>query len=90
MRHPVFLTPFELTREHDATTRDLTDLVVLSDLRQAIEDALVRVGRAGEIRHPDARWSTGELVEALQAELTNIAGEAGRIRRGPVVLEDEG
>lgn len=82
-------TTADLRREHDAEARNIADLVTLRELRRICADAIARAGRFDRIRHPDARWSTEDLLDALQGELTNIDGEAERIRRSPVVLEDE-
>jgi hypothetical protein len=41
------------------------------------------------IRHPARRFSTEDLLEVLLEQLENIIAEAARIRRGPVVVEEE-
>jgi hypothetical protein len=86
--HPAYPTTADLSREADAEERDVADLVALRDLRQIVADAIARAGRIDRIHHPDRRWSTEELLDVLQGELANIDGEAERIRRSPLVLED--
>jgi hypothetical protein len=81
-------TAADLSREAAAVTRDLGDLVTLRELHTIVAQALDHVGRCDAIHHPDRRWTTDDLFEALQGALTDIDGEAERIRRGPVVLED--
>jgi hypothetical protein len=88
--HPAYPTTADLSREHAATVRDLADLVALRELRGIVADAIARASRVGGIRHPDRRWSGApELIETLQGELLNIDGEADRIRRSQLVIEDE-
>jgi hypothetical protein len=88
MSHPAYPTAADLSREHDAEERDVADLAALRDLRRIVSDAIARVGLIDRIHHPDRRWSTEELLDMLQGELANIDGEAERIRRSPLVLED--
>lgn len=90
MCHPAYPTTADLRRERDATVRDLADLTALRELSAIVANAIARVGRVDDLRHPDRRWSAGELVETLQGELLNIDGEVQRIRRSPLVLDDEG
>jgi hypothetical protein len=86
--HPAYPSSADLRLETDAEERDVADLVALRDLRRIVTDALARAGRIDRIHHPDRRWSTEELLDVLQGELANIDGEAERIRRSPLVLED--
>lgn len=79
----------DLAAEALADERDVADLVTLRELRSIVARALDAAGRIDRIHHPDARWSTEDLLDTLQAELANIDGEADRIRRSPLVLEDE-
>jgi hypothetical protein len=88
MPHPAFPTAADLSREAAAVTRDRTDLATLRELRRIVSNALDRAGRCDAIRHPDRRWNTDELLEALHGTLADIDGEAERIRTSPVVLED--
>ena len=78
----------DLSREHDAENRDVADLVALRELRGIVADAIARAGRVDRIHHPDRRWSTEDLLDALQGELLNIDGTAAMIRRSPLVVED--
>jgi hypothetical protein len=87
--HPAFPTAADLSREAAAVTRDLADIATLRELHSIIEHALQKASRCDAIRHPDRRWNTDELTEALEAELSNIAGEMERLRRSPVVPEGE-
>lgn len=89
MFHPAYPTAADLSREATAEARDVNDLVALHELRRIVATALDHAGRIDRIHHPDARWSTEDLLDALQSELRNIDGESARIRRSPVVLEDE-
>jgi hypothetical protein len=86
--HPAYPTTADLAREADAEERDVADLVALRDLRRVVADAIARAGRIDRIRHPDRRWSTEELLDALQEQLTDIDDTAAMIRRSPLVLED--
>jgi hypothetical protein len=83
-------SPADLNREAAATVRDLADLCALRELRGIVANALSRAGRVDDIHHPERRWSAADLLEVLEGELANIDGEVQRIRRGPVVIEDEG
>jgi hypothetical protein len=87
--HPAYPTAADLSRETAAITRDRNDIATLRELHAIASAALDRASRCDAIRHPDRRWDTAELTEALEAELSNIAGEMERIRRSPVVLEAE-
>jgi hypothetical protein len=89
MPHPAFPTAADLSREAAAITRDRTDLATLGELHSIVEHALQKAAQCDVIRHPDRRWNTDELTEALEAELSNITGEMERIRRSPVVIEAE-
>jgi hypothetical protein len=84
--HPAFPTQADLSREAAAITRDLADITTLRELRSIIEHALQKAGQCDVVHHPDRKFDTTELVEALEAELSNIAGEMERIRRSPVVI----
>jgi hypothetical protein len=86
--HPAYPSADDLSREAAAVTRDLADLATLRELHTIVAQALHRASRCDTIRHPDRRWTTDDLLETLQGELLNIDGEAERIRRGGVVLED--
>jgi hypothetical protein len=86
--HPAYPTAADLSREAAAVTRDLADLETLSLLRIIVSHALIKADRCDEIRHPDRRFCTADLTEALEGLLIDINGEAQRIRHSPVVLED--
>jgi hypothetical protein len=86
--HPAYPTTADLSREADAEDRDVADLVALRELRGIVADAIARAGRIDRIHHPDRRWSTEDLLDALQGELANIDGTAALIRRSPLVLEN--
>ena len=86
-------TPFPIAHDRSsearAISRDLADLETLSLARIAITAAIERVGRLDHIHHPDRRWDTSDLLEALQGELASLEGEALRIASGPVVIEED-
>lgn len=84
--HPAYPSTTDLHREADAEDRDVADLVALRDLRRI--DAIARAGRFDGIRHPDRRWTTADLLEALQEQLADIDDTAAMIRRSPLALED--
>jgi hypothetical protein len=88
MSHPAYPSAADLSRE--AAERDAADLATLRALHGIVSTALDRASCCDAIRNPDRRWQTCELIDALAGALTDIAGEAERIRRSPVVLEDEG
>jgi hypothetical protein len=88
--HPAYPTAADLSREAVAITRDRTDLATLRDLRTIVSGALDRAARCDAIRHPDRRWTTDDLLEALQGALGDIDATAAMIHRSPVVIEDEG
>ena len=88
MTHPAYPSRADLSREHDAEERDVTDLVALHDLRSIVADAISRAGRIDRIHHPDRRWTTADLLEALQDQLADINGTVAMIRRSPLVLEE--
>ena len=88
MCHPAYPSTAQLAAEADAEDRDVADLVALRELRGIVADAIARAGRIDRIHHPDRRWSTEELLDTLAGELANIDGEANRIRRGRLVLEE--
>jgi hypothetical protein len=88
MFHPAYPTTADLAREADAEKRDVADLVALRDLRSIVADAIARAGRFDGISHPDRRWTTADLLEALQEQLADIDDTAAMIRRSPLVLED--
>jgi hypothetical protein len=84
--HPAYPSSADLRLEADAEGRDVADLVALRDLRRIVADA--RAGRFDGISHPDRRWTTADLLEALQEQLADIDDTAAMIRRSPLVLED--
>jgi hypothetical protein len=86
--HLAYPSTADLVREADAEDRDVADLIALRDLRRIVADAIARTGRIDRIHHPDRRWSTEDLLDVLQEQLADIDGEAERIRRTPLVLED--
>jgi hypothetical protein len=86
--HPAYPSQDDLSREAAAVARDLADLRTLAELQTLVAQALDRASRCDPIRHPDRRWTTDDLTEALQDALSDIDDEAQRIRSGPVVLED--
>jgi hypothetical protein len=86
--HPAYPTAADLSREAQAITRDLADIATLRELRAITAHALDRAARCDAIHHPDRRWTTDDLLEVLQGALTDIDGEAERIRHSAVVLED--
>ena len=88
MSHPAYPSSADLLREADAEERDVADLVALRDLRRIVADAIARAGRFDGIRHPARRWTTADLLEALQEQLADIDDTAAMIRRSPLVLED--
>ena len=83
--HPAYPSSADLAREHGAEAHDVADLVALRDLHGIVADAIARAGR---IQHPGRRWTTADLMEALQDELANIDDTAAMIRRSPLVLEE--
>ena len=85
--HPAYSTASDLLRETDAEDRDVADLVALRDLRRIVSDAIARAGRFDGIRHPDRRWNTADLLEALQEQLADIDDTAAIIRRSPLMRE---
>ena len=85
--HPAYPSSADLRLEADAEERDVADLVALRDLRRIVADAIARTGRFDGIRHPDRRWTTADLLEALQEQLADIDDTAAMIRRSPLVLE---
>jgi hypothetical protein len=87
--HPAFPTAADLSREAQAITRDLEDLNALKKLRTIVSRALDAAGQVERIRHPDRRWTTEDLIDALTGQLTDIDDTAAMIRRSPVVLEAE-
>lgn len=84
-----FPSQADLVAEALADERDVADLVTLRELRSIVARALDAAGRCDRIHHPDARWSTEDLLDLLREELSNIDGEADRIRANPGALEDE-
>jgi hypothetical protein len=88
MCHPAYPSRADLSREAAAEERDAADLVALRDLRRIVESAIAKAGRFDGIRHPDRRWTTADLLEALQEQLADIDDTAAMIRRSPLVLED--
>jgi hypothetical protein len=85
--HPAYPTTADLLCERDAVDRDVADLIALRDLRRIVSDAIARAGRVDRIRHPDRRWTTADLLEALQDQLGDIDDTTAMIRRRPLVLE---
>jgi hypothetical protein len=86
--HPAYPAASDLVRAADANERDLADLVALRDLRRIAAEAIARAGRIDRIHHPDRRWTTEDLLDALTEQLANIDATAAMIRRSPLVLED--
>jgi hypothetical protein len=86
--HPAYPTAADLSREAAAVTRDRTDLATLRDLHTIVSGALDRAARCDAIRHPDRKWQTDDLLEALQGALSDIDATATMIRRSPVVVEE--
>jgi hypothetical protein len=80
--HPAFPTAADLSREAAAITRDRTDLATLTELRTIVSAALNRASRCDAIRHPDRRFQTDDLLDALHGALADIDDEAQRIRTG--------
>lgn len=74
----------------DAETlqRDEADLFTLDRLRAIVAGACVAALQADDIRHPDARWSVRDLIEALGDQIINIDAERARIANSPLALED--
>jgi hypothetical protein len=87
--HPAFPSAGDLSREAHAITRDREDLASLATLHRIIAAALAQAGRVDPIRHPDRKWQTDELTEALEEQLANIDDTASMIRGCPVVIEDQ-
>jgi hypothetical protein len=86
--HPAYPSSADLAREHGTEAHDVADLVALRDLHGIVADAIARAGRIDRIQHPDRRWTTADLMEALQDELANIDDTAAMIRRSPLALEE--
>jgi hypothetical protein len=86
--HPAYPSTADLSREASVIQRDLADQATLRELRRIVLRAIAALSQCDDLRHPDKRWSTGHLQELLEGALTDIAGEAERIRRSPVVLEE--
>jgi hypothetical protein len=84
--HPAYPDATLLSREAAALTRDRTDLATLRDVRAIVASALERASKCDTIHHPDARWSLMDLTELLEGALTDIDGEAERIKRSPLVV----
>jgi len=74
--------------EHNAALRDLEDLQTLDALKRIVAAAIEHAGQFDRIHHPDRRWTTEDLLEVLMEQQANIAAEAARIRRSPVVIEE--
>jgi hypothetical protein len=90
MFHPAYPTAADLNREHTAALRDLEDLQTLDALKQIVASAIERAGQFDRIHFPGRHWSTEDLLEVLMEQQENITAEAQRIRRSPVVVEEEG
>jgi hypothetical protein len=86
--HPAYPSSADLGHEHAAEDRDVADLVALRELRRIVADAISRAGRIDRIQHPDRRWTTADLLEALQDQLADIDDTTAMIRRSPLVLEE--
>jgi hypothetical protein len=86
--HPAYPTASQISAEANAIQRDLADQATLRELRRIVSGALDRASRCDAIQHPDRRFQVGDLTETLQGLLTDIDGEAERIKRGPVVIEE--
>ena len=86
--HPAYPTQTDLSREAAAITRDRTDLATLRELRAIVSNTLDRANRCNAIHHPDRRWNSDELLDALHGVLADIDGEAERIRTSPPVIEE--
>jgi hypothetical protein len=87
-RHPAYPTCSDQAREADAADRDLADLATLRELRAVVAAALTVASRSDRIHHPDRRWTTADLLEALIGQLADIDDTTALIRRSPLVLED--
>jgi hypothetical protein len=85
--HPAYPDAKLLRCERDAVDRDRADLAALRELRAITTDAIARAGRIDAIRHPDRRWTSEDLVDALTEQLTNIDATVAMIRRSPLVVE---
>jgi hypothetical protein len=88
MHHPAYPSSADLSRETAAEKRDVADLVALRELRGIVAHAISRAGRIDRIHHPDRRWTTADLLEALQERLADIDDTTAMIRRSPPVLEE--
>ena len=88
MFHPAYPTPADLSRAADAEARDRADLATLHELRTIVSIALARASQVEPIRHPDRRWTTEGLLDALTDQLTCIDGTAMLLTRSTLVLED--
>jgi hypothetical protein len=86
--HPAYPSTADLSREASAIQRDLADIATLRELRRIVLRAIASLSQCDDLRHPDKRWSTGDLQELLEGALTDIADEAERIKRSPAVLEE--
>jgi hypothetical protein len=75
-------------REAAAIARDLADVQTLRDLHAIVSHALDRASRCDAIRSPARRFQTEDLIDLLAGALTDIEGEAERITRGPLVIEE--
>ena len=74
---------------NEAIDRDLDEqqrLTYLADLVAGWLDALIP--ELGELRHPDARWSPGDLADDLRAHADSIRRELHRVSHGPIVMDD--
>jgi len=86
--HPAYPTASQIFAETNAIQRDLADIATLRELRRIVLRAIAALSQCDDLRHPDKRWSTDDLQEILEGALTDIAGEAERLRRSPIVLEE--
>jgi hypothetical protein len=85
--HPAYPSQADLSREAEAAARDRADLATLTELHTILCVARARASQCDEIHHPARRWTTDCLLEALDAEISNIDGTAMLMRGCPLVLE---
>lgn len=88
MLHPAYPSTADLSREADATNRNVADLAALRTLHRIVADALLAARQVDEIRHPDRRFTTADAVEALEDMLLNISATDAFVSRGALVVED--
>jgi hypothetical protein len=79
----------DLSREASAIQRDLADQATLRELRRIVLRAIAALSQCDDLRHPDRRFGgPDDLRELLEGALTDIEGEAERIKRSPLVIEE--